>query len=49
MPDMIGWEGGQPITLKDGTKLSIGYSGFRGTSDLEIVIKALKKANIDLK
>ena len=43
MPDMIGWEGGQPIVLKDGTKLAIGFSGFRGITDLEIVIKALEK------
>ena len=49
MPDMIGWEGGQPVTLKDGTKLSIGFSGFRGTTDLEIVLKAIEKANIALK
>lgn len=42
MPDMIGWEGGQPITLSDGTALSVGFSGFRGTSDNEIVVKALK-------
>ena len=46
MPDLIGWIGGQPITLPDGTKLSIGFSGFRGTTDVEIVIKALAKANI---
>jgi uncharacterized protein GlcG (DUF336 family) len=46
MPDLIGWEGGQPVTLKDGTKLSIGFSGFRGTSDLEIVRKALEKAKL---
>ena len=45
-PDMIGWEGGQPVTLKDGTRLSIGFSGFRGTSDLEIVIKAIQRANL---
>jgi len=43
MPDLIGWIGGQPIILQDGTKLSIGFSGFRGTSDLEIVVKALEK------
>jgi uncharacterized protein GlcG (DUF336 family) len=49
MPDMVGWEGGQPVTLKDGTQLSVGFSGFRGTSDLEIVLKALKKADIELK
>jgi uncharacterized protein GlcG (DUF336 family) len=41
-PDMIGWEGGQPIVLKDGSKLSIGFSGFRGIIDLEIVIKAVE-------
>lgn len=45
-PDMIGWEGGQPVTLKDGTKLNIGFSGFRGTSDLEIVVKAIQKADL---
>ena len=45
-PDMIGWEGGQPVTLKDGTRLSIGFSGFRGISDLEIVIKAIQSANL---
>ncbi len=42
-PDYIGWEGGQPISLKDGTKLSVGFSGFRGIIDLEIVRKALEK------
>jgi uncharacterized protein GlcG (DUF336 family) len=40
-PDLIGWQGGQPVTLKDGTKLSVGFSGFRGISDIEIVVKAL--------
>ncbi|WP_431241283.1 GlcG/HbpS family heme-binding protein [Flavobacterium sp. P21] len=42
-PDLIGWQGGQPITLKDGTKLSVGFSGFRGTTDLEIAEKAFEK------
>jgi len=42
-PDYIGWEGGQPITLKDGTILAVGFSGFRGVIDLEIIIKALEK------
>ncbi len=45
LPDLIGYEGGQPITLPDGTKLSVGFSGFRGTSDLEVVQKALEKVN----
>ncbi len=49
MPDFIGWEGGQPITLADGRQLAIGFSGFRGTTDLEIVIKALEKAQIAIK
>ena len=43
-PDMIGWEGGQPVTLKDGTVLSIGYSGFRSSSDLNIVLRAVERA-----
>ena len=45
LPDLVGWLGGQPIILPDGTKISVGFSGFRGTSDLEIVVKALEKAN----
>ena len=40
-PDYIGWEGGQPLHLKTGEVLSAGFSGFRGTSDLEIVTKAV--------
>ena len=40
-PDLIGWEGGQPLVLKDGTTLSVGFSGFRGVTDLEIMVKAL--------
>ena len=43
-PDLIGWEGGQPLTLKDGTKLSVGFSGFRGVTDLEIMVRALDAA-----
>ena len=44
LPDLVGWLGGQPVTLRDGTKLSVGFSGFRGTSDLEIVQKALENS-----
>ncbi|HAH24800.1 MAG TPA: hypothetical protein DCL77_13780 [Prolixibacteraceae bacterium] len=40
LPDLVGYKGGQPIILRDGTKLAVGFSGFRGTSDLEIVEKA---------
>jgi uncharacterized protein GlcG (DUF336 family) len=45
MPDLIGWEGGQPITLHDGTILSVGFSGFRGVIDLEIVVRAFSTIN----
>ncbi len=44
-PDLIGWEGGQPLSLADGTKLSVGFSGFRGVIDLEIMVKALDAVN----
>jgi uncharacterized protein GlcG (DUF336 family) len=40
-PELIGWEGGQPLQLKDGKILSVGFSGFRGVMDLEIMVKAL--------
>jgi len=40
-PDYIGWLGGQPVSLHDGTIFSVGFSGFRGVTDLEIVTKAL--------
>jgi glc operon protein GlcG len=40
-PDLIGWEGGQPLTMKNGTRFSVGFSGFRGTTDLEIMVKAM--------
>jgi uncharacterized protein GlcG (DUF336 family) len=43
-PDLIGWQGGQPLLLPDGSKLSVGFSGFRGVVDLEIMVKALDKA-----
>lgn len=40
-PDFIGWEGGQPITIEGRIKLAVGFSGFRGATDLEIVQKAV--------
>ncbi len=45
-PDLIGWEGGQPITLKNGTRLSIGVSGLRGINDLEIAVRAIKVVDV---
>jgi uncharacterized protein GlcG (DUF336 family) len=44
-PDFIGWEGGQPITLQNGTKLSIGFSGFRSATDLEIVVRSVSQTS----
>lgn len=44
-PDLIGWMGGQPVVLKDGTKLSVGFSGFTGKSDIEIVENAVETFN----
>lgn len=43
-PDLIGWEGGQPLTRKNGSVLSVGFSGFRGISDIEIMFRALEKS-----
>ena len=40
-PDLIGWEGGQPLILPNGAVLSVGFSGFRGVVDLEIMERAL--------
>ena len=48
VPDLIGWKGGQPITMKNGIKLSVGFSGFRGITDLEIMVKAFEKAEQEL-
>lgn len=42
-PDFIGWEGGQPIKLGD-KNLAVGFSGFRGVVDLEIVVNAINEA-----
>ena len=44
-PDFIGWDGGQPITIDGETILSIGFSGFQGVHDLEIVVKAFEDIN----
>lgn len=40
LPDLMGWEGGQPIQLDAETRISCGFSGFRGINDLAIVKKA---------
>lgn len=43
-PDLIGWVGGQPLTTKSGKKLSIGFSGFRGVTDILIMKQAFSIA-----
>src|ERR1041385_308181 len=40
-PDFIGWEGGLPVAVDAKTKLAIGFSGFRGKSDVKIVHDAV--------
>jgi uncharacterized protein GlcG (DUF336 family) len=45
-PDLIGWEGGQPVKINKDTELAIGFSGLRGIHDLEIVSRAVAKALI---
>lgn len=42
LPDLIGWVGGQPINIEE-TQLSIGFSGFRGFNDIDIVQRAIQK------
>ncbi|CAH0996543.1 hypothetical protein EMA8858_02675 [Emticicia aquatica] len=44
LPDLMGWEGGQPIQLDAETKISCGFSGFKGINDLGIVKNAAEEA-----
>ena len=48
LPDLIGWVGGQPLQIDVDTQLSVGFSGFRGFNDINIVQKALQKAKHNL-
>jgi len=43
LPDLIGWVGGQPIQIDSDTQLAVGFSGFRGFNDIEIVQKVVQK------
>jgi uncharacterized protein GlcG (DUF336 family) len=40
-PDLIGWEGGLPVRSSDGSLVSLGFSGFRGETDVAILKEAL--------
>ena len=42
-PELIGWKGGQPIALDNGTKIYCGFSGFRGVTDIAIVKNAAEE------
>ncbi len=44
LPDLMGWEGGQPIQLDAETRISCGFSGFKGVNDLSIVKKSADEA-----
>ena len=44
LPDLMGWQGGQPIQLDTDTRISCGFSGFKGVNDLAIVKDAAAKA-----
>jgi glc operon protein GlcG len=44
LPDLMGWQGGQPIQLDAHTRISCGFSGFKGVNDLAIVKKAADEA-----
>lgn len=46
-PDYIGWIGGQPVKLKNDDILSVGFSGFRGETDIQIILDALEKITIE--
>lgn len=48
LPDLMGWEGGQPIQLDAETRISCGFSGFKGINDLAIVKKAAEEAILSL-
>ena len=43
LPELIGWKGGQPITLDKDTKIYCGFSGFRGVTDIAIVKKTVEE------
>ena len=39
--DLIGWEGGLPVRLADSSQLALGFSGFRGETDVALLREAL--------
>jgi len=41
-PDYVGWIGGQPVKLGNGEILAVGFSGFRGETDIQIISDAMQ-------
>lgn len=41
-PDYVGWIGGQPVKLDNGEMIAVGFSGFRGETDLRIILDAMQ-------
>lgn len=41
-PDYVGWIGGQPVKLGNGEILAVGFSGFRGETDIRIISDAMQ-------
>lgn len=42
-PDYVGWIGGQPVKLDNGEVVAVGFSGFRGETDIRIIVDALQR------
>ena len=42
-PDFIGWLGGVPLQLADGSKFAAAFSAFRGENDVKIIHEATTK------
>lgn len=40
LPELIGWEGGLPGRLADGTKVAFAFSGFYGDKDADLIRKS---------
>ena len=47
-PEFVGWEGGVPLVSPDGRRVAAACSGFRGTSDVEIIERAAVAAGYSL-
>jgi glc operon protein GlcG len=41
-PDFIGWEGGVPLVLDDGSFMAAAFSGIRGVNDVAIIVRAVQ-------